>query len=156
MELLELRYKSLLGVCLTIDQLLQKIKQKAYQDANEWLKKFRPDDVASSKITSIDIGVCNAAVIAKFKLCYKKNLQFLSLYLQHKHGIESITPRVVFRNCYRIGVISHAELQHLLTMVDSLYDLCHLCDEKGDHIVSVDLIEYYQIMNSIILRLNPK
>lgn len=162
MKSLEIRHQTLLAIYVKIDELLEQIKAKAYRDANAWLRKFCPGavqdkaqiDANSCPKDDHDSASCNKAVITNFQRCYNQTLNFLTSYLLEKHAINACSPDVVFKKCLQKKIISKHESKKMLKMLDNVDALCHIYNQKGHHIVSTDLVGYYNCMHTIIHRIN--
>jgi uncharacterized protein YutE (UPF0331/DUF86 family) len=163
MKSLEMRHQTLLKIYVKIDELLEQIKAKAYRDADAWLKKFCPEvkqksqelgDIHTCQKENHDATTCNEAVITNFQRCYTQTLHFLTSYLKEKHNISAHSPETVFKKCLQNKIISKAEAKKMIKMVDTIDALCHIYNQKGQHIISTDLVDYYNSMHTIIRRIS--
>jgi hypothetical protein len=162
MKTLKVHHKSLHNIYLTIDQLLERIKLKAYHDADKWLREFRPDVYQENPSTScwvdslFDEKACNQQIIDQFQRFYKHTCQFLKQYLQEEHGISSSSPDEIFKSCQRVGIITQQEAKKMLALIDAMYDLCHECDDEGYHAASNELVDYSKLMYALVNRISPR
>ncbi len=164
MKSLEIRHQTLRALYVKIDELLEQIKAKAYRDADAWLRKFCPDmrqhdqvqtqDMSTCQKDDHDSANCNKAVITNFQKCYNQTLRFLMSYLHEKYAVSAPSPEIVFKKCQQKKIISKQESKKMLKMLDTVDALCHIYNQKGHHIVSTDLVDYYNCMHSIIHRIN--
>jgi hypothetical protein len=155
---LELKHQHLLAIYTKIDKLLEKLTEKARKDADAWLKKFCgivPDhtDTERCKEENHDSAVCNKAIITTFQKCYSQTIDFLTRYLYKRYAIKAPLPDIVFKRCLQQKIITKQEAKKMLKMVDVVDYLCHIYNQEGQHIISTDLVDYYNCMQLIVYRL---
>lgn len=157
MSTLELQYHQLRLIISTIDQLFEKITKKAHEDADLWIRLFRNKKSGNH----FDLGTndqsnntCshNQAFITNLTDCFQQIGKFLQLYIKHSYGIDATTDDV-FIKCYQKQIITKREMEMLEAMALAMPLLCNRCNEHGQKIISIELIEYYKILSFLIDRL---
>lgn len=138
----------------TIDQSFEQLKNKAYQDADRWMQLFRNKNSSSAKKDDSSRPTCDKHnLLANMTCCYQKTEQFLQEYIQQNYDTSINTPEEAFQILHTKRVITKAEREALQAMKCSFYELCALCNEKGEAVISIDLLTYYQLLRTIIKRL---
>jgi nucleotidyltransferase substrate binding protein (TIGR01987 family) len=91
--------------------------------------------------------------IQRFEYCYEAFWQFLKDCLERSYGIETHSPSNIFRACYKLKLISKAEITKLLRMVRDRNQTSHAYLELAAESISQDIFHYYKIIQLIATRL---
>jgi hypothetical protein len=159
MPLTKTHYTSLLNIYATIDHLIEKLRLKGRYEAYEWMRIHKPTVFKGNPLEatfdkSFNKKACNKEIIKQFQSCYEQTCQFLQQYLQENFGLKSPSPSDTFTNCLTARIITSQETVTMLALVENFYDLCHECNNDGDHYVSNDLVEYYNTLHAIMHRIS--
>lgn len=136
MERLAIFYKTLIKALATLEEIL----------SNKFI--FEKDESLAKAIRD--------SKIQRFKYCVDLLWKFTGRYLQIFHGVVINTPKPIFRELFKIGLISEKETQKLLDMVDARNKTSHIYLEKIAEKLSNEVKDYYKLMRKIISRLYKK
>ena len=153
MSKLETQHKKLQIITLYINYLLQELQRKAYSDADQWIALFKNKKIEPQTKSAVAC-VYNQDLVLNIKHCYYETERFLKVYLKQVYDLSTLNEKQVFDYCYKKKIITRYEKELLYQMANDIDALCALCNEKGDAVVSVELLHYYQAMIAIIKRLN--
>jgi hypothetical protein len=151
MNTLKLQYKMLCSLVTTIDGLLVTLQQKAYNDADLWLQHFknRPAKQPSQQ----QLPTTNTqGLMTSLAECHQQTGRFLKAYLQEIHQITTKSWHEVYEQCYKKNIITYAEKGMLQVMKRDIPALCKQCNEKGESVVDIELVQDFNILSAIILR----
>lgn len=90
------------------------------------------------------------AIIKRFEYSVDTLWKYLKLYLLIKHGVEQKSPKPVFKECFRIGLISENQTTQALGMVDDRNLTSHTYNEELADEIAASIPKHYELMNNII------
>lgn len=155
MSALELQYKNLCNIVSTIDSLLEQIKNKAYHDADKWMRLFRKDNHSNSKQAhSSNPHAHKHDLLTNLTCCYQATEQFLKEYAYQNFNVSTTTIEEVFNLFYTKRIITKSERESLQAMAVNFHTLCTMCDDKGEVVICIELLNYYQLLCTVIKRLD--
>lgn len=130
-----------------------------------WLKKFKKDIVVNESCGDVHNDLlpeqeCKKQILENFKECFHHIILFLRDYVNMRQRVGAQQSDVDCAHLLQTLYSRHLITQHqrdvmLWTHVNIDY-LCNTCDEQGKHIVSIQLIESYNVMHAIASHLNAK
>jgi len=92
-------YKKLRTLVAAIDRLLGQLKQKAYDDADTWIRVFRNKQTKNKSKETNQITCSNhQALLTNITLYYQQTEQFLQAYLQRMHHITTCSSQRNYPN----------------------------------------------------------
>lgn len=86
-----------------------KAKYSNFKNAYTTLGKFinARKEIKNISIQSLDANDIYAALIAKhFELAFETGWKFAKTYLEEINDVHATSPKAVFRECYKLGLIS--------------------------------------------------
>ncbi len=96
------------------------------------------------------------SLIQRFEFAYDTFWKFIKDILKEKFDVEEVSPRTVFREAFSYKLISNKESGILLEMLADRNITSHIYKEEIADIISTRIPEYYEILCSILMRLNPE
>ncbi len=117
------------------------------------------EKILSNKFIFYDKDLSQAirdSKIQRFEYSVDLLWKFISRYLQIYHGVVINTPKPVFRELFKTGLITEEETQKLLNMVDSRNKTSHIYLEKIAEKLSTKINDYHQLMKEVTSRLHNK
>lgn len=131
MEKLKLNYEKTKKAIKSIGKLLEKYKE---------LKKLDP---------MLDL-VTQEALIKRFEYSIDTLWKYLKLYLEKKHGVKQKTPKSVFKEFLRIGLLDEDEIKLALEMIDDRNLTSHTYNESTAEEIVFNIPQYYKLMEEIL------
>jgi nucleotidyltransferase substrate binding protein (TIGR01987 family) len=99
--------------------------------------------------------VAQESLIKRFEYSIDTLWKYLKVYLLTKHGVDQKSPKSVFRECLRVGIISEKEALLALEMADNRNETSHTYNEAlAKEIISL-IPKYYELMQNIIEKTKP-
>jgi len=99
--------------------------------------------------------VSQESLIKRFEYSIDTLWKYLKLYLQKKHGIEQKSPKTVFKEFLRLGLLTEKETALALDMVDDRNETSHTYNKETAQEIVTDIPQYYRLMNDIIEKIKP-
>jgi len=93
--------------------------------------------------------------IKRFEYSIDTLWKYLKLYLQVKHGSEQKSPKTVFKECFRVGIIDEEETKLSLEMVDDRNMTTHTYNENVAQEIFDLIPKYHELMQSILKKASP-
>jgi hypothetical protein len=155
---LEIKHQEILERIKTTDQKINLFKKQAHDEAHRWYT-FRKDP----KNAGITFEYCDSdpilieEIISSIYLCYQKVHEFLHFYVHKNDPQENmikISPRELLTACKQNHLLDSTEKRKLQVFFVKIFSLCDTRDEKGVRYVDIDLIDGYDLMCSVIKRIN--
>jgi nucleotidyltransferase substrate binding protein (TIGR01987 family) len=136
MKQLKLRYESL---------------KKAFDSLQEALKMLSEEKNQQSAMRLI----IQDSLIQRFEYTSDLLWKYLKHYLEIKHGINQISPKTVYKECFRVGLLSQSETELALKMVDSRNMTSHVYKEKIATEIANAIPTYSNFLSKIIKKTLP-
>ncbi len=148
MDRLKLKYDSL---CKALGSLNKSIEYINMVVANQ-------QTIFPFKSKDEEIKTHNDSMIQRFEYSYDLFWKYLLKYLETLENIrpEIRSPKTVFREFFKIGLISDDCSRNLIKMVDDRNLTTHTYHEKLALEISAKIPGYYNIMNEITLKVLPR
>lgn len=93
------------------------------------------------------------SVIQRFEFSVDLFWKCLKDYLEKRYGLAAASPKVVFREAFAQGVITHEQHDLLVKMIDDRNDTSHRYDEVMAERVARKALSYHGLMFDIVERL---
>ena len=83
------------------------------------------------------------ALIQRFEFCYDLTWKFFKQLLNARYGLEVLSPRKVFEECYQQNILTRDETETFTKMIDIRNNTSHVYDETMADKVSKEIVQYY-------------
>jgi len=117
------------------------------------------EEILSNKFIFDDKDLAKAirdSKIQRFEYSVDLLWKFISRYLQIYHGVVINTPKPVFKELFKTGIITEEETEKLLNMVDARNKTSHIYLEQIAEKLSREIKGYHQLMKNVTSRLHNK
>lgn len=118
MEQLKLKYEQSCKAIKTLDAILVRLEKSK-----------------SSNINHEDFIVNRDATIQRFEYSVDITWKYLKLFLFKFHGVEMNSPKTVFKEIYKNGIINDTDISCALDIVDARNITSHAYDEQTADLV---------------------
>lgn len=135
MERIAIRYQDLINATKTLEEPLEYLKKTS----DPLLYKIIRD-----------------SAIQRLEYTYEALWQFLKQYLLEIHNIETDSPRNIFIEMNRIGIITKDETTHLLQIARDRNQTSHAYHEQIAERISKHIPKHLMLIKSLIKRLENK
>lgn len=129
-------------------KLKYKLANKALKTLEEAMGEFQ-----KSKVTERLRKIIRDSVIKRFEYSVDIVWKYLKEYLQEKKGIERKSPKDVFKECFRIGLILEEETKKSLDMVDVRNLTTHTYDEETAEEFCKLIPDFLDLMKKIVQKI---
>lgn len=143
---------------MEVNNALEKLKLrfKATKDALNRLEEGIDDlSVIEKNYQQRTSRIYRNSLVLLFGITYDLFWKYTKDYVLHIHGFECNSPKSVFRECFKIGIITNEETSLLLSMVDDRNKLIHTYNEEVAIQLSFHVSSYYSIMKKLLEELIP-
>jgi nucleotidyltransferase substrate binding protein (TIGR01987 family) len=124
--------------------------QKALHTLEKVLDKF------GSAIDFEEREIYRDSTIKRFEYCYDLLWKCLKDTLEYDHGIIVTSPRTVFYEIERLELVTKAELDRLLDMIDDRNLTSHTYNEKAAGEVFMAITGHYELMQKLATKISRK
>ena len=93
------------------------------------------------------------ASIQRFEFSYELCWKTLKIYLEEKHGIRAVSPRLVFKEAFALDLLENEDI--FIEMIESRNTLSHTYNEDQAQSIYVKCGEYLKEMKTVLQNLNP-
>ncbi len=148
MEQLELKYDQL-------SQAVESLKKAIeYSDA----VKHQQQTIFPFESQEEAVKTYNDSMIQRFEYTYDLLWKYLLKYLEKLENIrpEVRSPKNVFRECFKIGLISEQNVRDALRMVDDRNKTTHTYNEKLARQIAEQIPGYCKLIEDILKKSLPK
>lgn len=145
MEELTLRYEQLLKACTQLKKALQVFHEAALVGEKQPL----------SEQEEVILFMHRDSVIKRFELCYELLWKYCKIALYHHYNLEEKSPRGVFRACEHQGIITLADMDQLLHIVNVCNGTTHVYDAAMASMASTQILRYHTLMVTTAQKLAP-
>ena len=90
--------------------------------------------------------------IKRFEISLDTLWKYLKHYLEKKTGVVQNSPKSVFRECLKAGIVDDQEVTLALKMVDARNMTSHIYKEEIAEEISTHIPAYYELMKKFIDR----
>lgn len=125
--------------------------QKAITSLEQLLKE--QDDLLQLK--PIMELIIRESLIKRFEYSIDTLWKYLKLYLETKHGVVQKSPKSVFKELLRVGVIGEEETRQALEMVDDRNLTAHTYNEEIAQEIMDSIPQYHGFMQAILKKSSP-
>jgi len=94
--------------------------------------------------------VFQESLIKRFEYSVDTLWKYLKIYLEKKHGKLQKSPKDVFRECLRVGLLSEQQTKQALDMIDDRNMTSHTYNETIATEISEAIPHHYKLMKDII------
>lgn len=95
------------------------------------------------------------ALIQRFEYCYDLSWKYLKEYLRVHHGLEVRSPKAVFQECLKQGLVNESEAKGLLEVVDARNLSTHLYHEETALALSEQIPVHAKLLKEVVMRTKP-
>jgi len=121
---------------------------KSIKAALERAKKSFEDELAKE--------MAQESIIKRFEYSIDTLWKYLKLYLLIKHGVEQKSPKQVFKECFRVGLITEDQTTQALEMIDDRNLTSHTYNEAIAEEIATTIPSHFELMNHIIESITPE
>lgn len=143
MEELKKRYEQLLKAYARLEYM-----RKTFLRALQESKENNSSDEKESPLV-----IYRESLIKRFEFCYDLTWKFLKQLLIEKYGVEANSPRKVFQECFSQKIITEEEVASCIDMIDSRNSTTHMYDQEMANEISLEIVEYYNVLRNIMQRI---
>jgi nucleotidyltransferase substrate binding protein (TIGR01987 family) len=148
MERLDLRFNTLVKAYGRLEYMSHKFLD-TYNRSHQISMTFVDDEP--------DFVVYRDALIKRFEFCYDLTWKYFKMHLAEHHKVEVSSPLEVFKECLSQGLVSQEEAIELIKMRDARNNTSHLYNEEIAREISLKIVEFFTVLNSVIHRMGqPK
>lgn len=128
------------------------LRKQKLQKALSTLKKVL--DKCGDAIDFDEREIYRDSTIKRFEYCYDLMWKCLKDALENDHGIIASSPRSVFYEVERLGLVSKVGLNRLLDMIDDRNLTSHTYNEKTAAEVFIAIVGHYELMQELTTRMS--
>lgn len=89
-------------------------------------------------------------VIKHFEITYELAWKFLKEYLTQYHGIELSSPRPVFQECYKLGILPEMVVNQLVGLAEDRNEAVHIYDEATAEEICGSILHHYEVLGKVL------
>lgn len=138
MEQLKLKYEQACKAIKTLDDILVRLEKSK-----------------SSNINHEDFIVNRDATIQRFEYSVDTTWKYLKLFLFKFHGVEMNSPKTVFKEIYKNGIINDADISCALDMIDARNITSHAYNEQTADLVVEKIPTFTHFLKKILELCSP-
>ena len=136
-----------------MEQLNLKFNQtkKAIVSLGQVLKEMNN----SKNLDSISHLIIQDSAIKRFEYSIDTLWKYLKLFLEEKHRVVQKSPKTVFKELFRIGILTEQETKIAMDLLESRNLTSHTYNEDTAEEVFEDIPKYYEFMEMILEKTKP-
>lgn len=138
MELIHLKFKQLKKALATLDRILKKLDY-----ARVHTDEYDNDDLIAYR----------DSVIQRFEFSYELTWNFLKKYLKDYYALDVSSPKKIFQECYKLGILTEEETRIFMKMSDDRNMTSHTYNEEAAEEISIHIKTYYRFMIAVCTKL---
>ena len=102
------------------------------------------------KYNNVELDTVKSGQIQKFEYCTELCWKTVKIFLAHKHGIDTISPKTTIKEFYRISLIDDKNYELLIQMLDDRNRLSHIYNELFFEDIYLKLDVYFKVMKKVL------
>ena len=106
--------------------------------------------IDASGLGDIEQDTIKSGQIQKFEVCVELFWKMNKKFLYEIHGVESVSPKMVMKQLYRIEYVNEKNYETLIEMINDRNRLSHVYNEEQFNEIYSRITEYLKLMRMIV------